>query len=248
MIEIKNFTKSYDLPVLKNFSLTVDSGQTVAVIGPSGCGKTTLLRHIARLEDASTGDVSGTIRLDAFDLLSMTESELRRHQIRGKIVGLVFQSNALFDFMTVRENILWAAVETKHLSGAEAEERLKDVCSVVKIDPSPSFLDRPVDRLSGGEKKRVALARALILDPKVILFDEATANLDPVNAANISILLQGLKSRSITSILATHDMSLARMVADRVAMISMGEKIFDGTYDQALQDPEIRRFMEGLKG
>lgn len=250
VIEIKNFTKVYDRrPVLQGLSMEVGEGQTAVVIGKSGCGKTTLLRHIARLEDGSTGDVQGSIRLfGSFDVLSMSESELRRRRLRGHLVGLVFQSCALFDFISVRENILWAATETGSLAPDRREGRLAEVCRMVEIDPTPAFLAQRVDHLSGGEKKRVALARALILEPKIILFDEPTANLDPLTAAQITQLIKGLKRKAITSIVATHDMHLAKEVADRVSLISAGVKLFEGTFDQAQRDPAIRGFMEGFRG
>ena len=249
MIEISNFTKYYEQrPVLWNFSLEVKPGQTVVVIGKSGCGKSTLLKHIACLEDGSTGDVEGTIRLfGTLEITAMTESRIRRQQIRGRLVGLVFQNCALFDSMTVRENIVWAALETGRILPEQREAKLAEACDMVEIDRTDRFLDQRVDHLSGGEKKRVALARALILEPKMLLYDEPTANLDPPTVLEITQLINRLKQmRGMTSLVATHDMATARKIADRIAMISGGVKIFDGSFEDAEKDPEIRKFIEGF--
>ncbi len=249
MIEVSNFCKYYgERPVLSNVTITVPASQTVVVIGKSGCGKSTLLKHIACLEDHSTGPVEGTIRLfGTLEVTSMKESDIRKHHLRGPLVGLVFQNCALFDSLTVRENILWAARETGRLQPEEEEAKLRDVCDMVEIEPTGKFLDRPVDHLSGGEKKRVALARALILEPRVILYDEPTANLDPPTVAEIIQLINRLKRmKGITSLVATHDMTAARQIADRVAMISEGIKIFEGTFEDAHKDPEIRKFVEAF--
>jgi phospholipid/cholesterol/gamma-HCH transport system ATP-binding protein len=249
MIEISNFSKYYgQRPVLWNISLTVPQGQTVVVIGKSGCGKSTLLKHIACLEDSSSGPVEGTIRLfGTLDVTTMTENQIRKHQLRGRLVGLVFQNCALFDFMTVRENILWAAHETGRVKPEDEPKRLVEVCEMVEIEPSERFLNQRVDHLSGGEKKRVALARALILEPRVILYDEPTANLDPPTVNEVTHLINRLKSmRGMTSLVATHDMATAHKIADRVAMISGGVKLFDGTFEDAEKNPEIRKFIEGF--
>lgn len=249
MIDVAGFTKYYNgKPVLKNFSVHVSTGETVVVIGKSGCGKTTLLKHIAKLEDDSTGDILGKIVLfDAIDITRLTESELRKIQFRGKLVGYVFQNNALFDFMTVRENISLPLEENEKLSKDELDKRVKSACSKAELEVTDDFLNRKVDRLSGGEKKRVALARTLALFPKIILLDEPTANLDPPTATEIALLINRLRRKNeVTSIVTTHDMKIARIIASRIVMVKDGEKIFDGTIEEADKNEQIRSFMEGF--
>jgi phospholipid/cholesterol/gamma-HCH transport system ATP-binding protein len=249
VIDVANFSKFYDRkPVLWKFSLRVDPGETVVVIGKSGCGKSTLLKHIARLEDESTGEIEGAIRLfGSIDVTSLSESQARRHGLRGRLVGLVFQHCALFDFLSVRDNILWAALESGRVSREKRDERLREVCAMVEIEPTERFLSQRVDHLSGGERKRVALARALILEPKILLYDEPTANLDPPTVLEITRLINRLKEKNgMTSLVATHDMATAQKIADRMAMISGGVKIFEGTFEEAQKNPEIRKFVEGM--
>lgn len=248
MIRIEGFSKWYgDRQVLSEIALQVERGETVGVIGKSGCGKSTLLRHIAGLEDDSTGPVGGRITLfDDTEMTSLSEKSIQARRIRGPRVGLLFQDGALFDFLDVEGNVLWPLRHHRREKESILRERALETFRMVGLEPEAAFLRRDVRGLSGGERKRVALARCLALDPEIVLYDEPTAGLDPPTAAGISALLNDLKGRGDqTSVITSHDMESTRRVADRIAWMRDGQVMFLGTYDEALQDPTVREFIEG---
>jgi phospholipid/cholesterol/gamma-HCH transport system ATP-binding protein len=250
MLEVRRFCKRYaGREVLTGVDLDVARGETVALIGKSGCGKSTLLRHIARLEDAGTGPISGEIRLEGFDVLRAGERALARRRFRGKKVGMVFQHAALFDFLTVEGNLVWPLREIDRLGADEARARARECLVLVELPAEDAFLAREVTGLSGGERKRLALARTLALRPELVLYDEPTTGLDPPTVTEVNALLNRLKKKAgITAILTSHDMRATLEVADRIAMIRAGRVVFSGAAASALEDEEVKRFMEGREG
>ena len=206
--------------VLRGLNLDVYRGQTTVVIGPSGCGKTVLLRHIVGLLKPDKGKVF----FDGIDITHLSERELV--PIRRRI-GFLFQSNALFDSMTVAENIYFPMME----QGIESEQELRRRCQeVLKLVGMEGMEHKMPEELSGGQKKRVALARAIALNPEVILYDEPTTGLDPVRADLINTLIIKLqKELKTTTLVVTHDMDSARKVADRIVMLYNGQILVDTT-------------------
>jgi len=247
VLEVRGFGKRYGRrPVLEGLTLDVRRGETVAVIGKSGCGKSTLLRHVARLEDARTGAVEGEIRLEGLDVLRASERELGRRRFRGKKVGMLFQHAALFDFITVEQNLTWPLREIDGLDIEAARARAVECLRLVEIPTDPAFLARDPASLSGGERKRVALARVLALRPELVLYDEPTTGLDPPTTTEINSLVGRLKRETgVTSLLTSHDMRSTVQVADRIAYLRDGRIAFLGTPEEALADGSVRRFMEG---
>ena len=248
MIRIEGFSKWYgERKVLSDVSLHVREGETVAVIGRSGCGKSTLLRHVAGLEDTSTGRVEGRILLlGETEISRLSEREVQRRKIRGCQVGLLFQDGALFDFLDVEGNILWPLQQHRRGTDDALRKQVREVLRQVEIEADEGFLRRDVADLSGGERKRVALARCLALSPRIMLFDEPTTGLDPPTASGISALLNRLKGTgSLTSIVTSHDMESARKVADRIVWIRDGRVVFEGTFEEAMADSDVREFIEG---
>lgn len=217
MIEAKNVSKSFgEKAVLKGVSLHVGKGEIVAVMGSSGGGKTTLLRCIAGLIVPEIGQ----IELAGVNVLTSPE-EARRH------MGMVFQSAALFDYLTVEENILFGVKRHTQLAPKVQKDLVRDTLSrlglsdVEKLYPS---------ELSGGMRKRVGIARALALNPDVMLYDEPTTGLDPITTYQIDELMFELcETLGVTSLLVSHDLSSVRRVAARVAFLHAGELVFDGT-------------------
>ncbi len=224
--------------VLRDVNLTIHDGETMVVIGCSGCGKTVLLRCIIGL----IKPYSGKIIVDDEDICQMDRRNLFR--IRKKF-GMLFQGAALFDSMTVEENIGLALREHTELSPAEVRKKVAEKLEVVGL---PGIENKKPAELSGGMKKRVGLARALIMDPQIVLFDEPTTGLDPIMADSINNLIMETHNRlNITSIMVTHDMASVFKVANRVAMLTNGKIIFDGSPKELkkTQNPAVRQFVEG---
>jgi phospholipid/cholesterol/gamma-HCH transport system ATP-binding protein len=248
VLEIENFWKFYGgKPILRDITITIRKGETVGIIGKSGCGKSTLLRHISRLEDASTGEVRGSIRLRGeIDLLRLTEREILRKEIRGKHIGYLFQQSALFDFLNAEENLLWPLRENRLAAEEAMAEKVRKVLERVDLPYDGDFLARTVDTLSGGERKRLALARVLLLDPEFILYDEPTTGCDPPTVTELNKLMIRLKEGTgITAIVTSHDMKSIASVTDRIAMIRDGTICFEGTTREALEDAGVKAFMDG---
>jgi phospholipid/cholesterol/gamma-HCH transport system ATP-binding protein len=240
VIEVKNVNKSFgDNHVLKDFSMSVYPGENLVILGKSGSGKSVLIKCIISLIQADEGEI---IVLDS-PIQNLDQDEL--DHLRAEI-GFLFQSNALYDSMTVRENLEFPLrihwTKEQRAKGAEAavKEALEHVGLLHTINMMPS-------ELSGGMKKRVALARALILRPKVILYDEPTTGLDPITSREISELMVSVQKKyNATSVIISHDLNCIKITSNRVIMLIDGTCYADGTYDALSKstDPKIKEFFE----
>jgi len=226
------------LVVLNGVSLNIKQRETVVVLGPSGTGKSVLLKHIIGLLKPDSGEVYfHNDRVDA-----MTEAQLEPIRLR---IGFLFQMGALFDSMNVGDNVGFPLREQAKKADSEIADIVAHKLAMVGLDGMQKKM--PGD-LSGGQKKRVALARAIALDPEVMLYDEPTTGLDPIRADVINELILKLNEElHVTSLVVTHDMASAFKVAERMVMLSGGKVIFDGTPDQikCCATEEVRRFVEG---
>ncbi|MBN2216342.1 MAG: ABC transporter ATP-binding protein [Pirellulales bacterium] len=236
--------------VLRDINLTVDRGETVAVIGESGCGKTVLLKTIIAL----LRPTEGTVYFDGRDLFSLNEKQLTAERIR---YGFLFQLAALFDSMSVAENIAFPLRQHTRRGEREIQEIVLE--RLTEVGLARQVLSRKPAELSGGMRKRVGLARALVLDPEILLYDEPTTGLDPIMSDVINELMVSTRRRHpVTSILVTHDMRTARKVADRIVMLfpsgrlEPGEPqiIFDGPTRviDSTADRRVQQFILGEAG
>ena len=225
--------------ILDDVSLEVEEGETLAVIGYSGVGKSVLLKSIVRLLEPERGRVT----VDDVDVLALTRDEL--YQLRRR-VGYVFQFAALFDSMTVFDNVAMGLRRMPEMSEAEIAARVRESLERVEME---GFVDRLPAQLSGGQRKRVGLARAIATRPKYLLYDEPTTGLDPVTTAVIDRLIMKMANElGVTSVVVTHDMKSAYRIADRVAMLYEGRIRFVGTPAEIQEstDPVVHSFIEGL--
>ncbi|MFP4176626.1 MAG: ABC transporter ATP-binding protein [Planctomycetota bacterium] len=238
MIVAEDLHKSLrGVDVLRGASMDVPSGEAVALIGASGTGKTVMLKHLAGLMQPDRGRVL----LDGEDLCCVSKRNLQ--QIRRKI-GFLFQGGALFQSMTVYENVAFPLEEQTDLSRREIGERVRNELHVLGMDGSEQKY--PAE-LSGGMAKRVALARALVQSPEIILFDEPTTGLDPIIAQSIHDLIADVRERlDITAVLVTHQVPAVFGVVDRVAMLHEGVVRFQGTPEEIMksQDPVVKEFID----
>jgi phospholipid/cholesterol/gamma-HCH transport system ATP-binding protein len=241
-IELRHVTKRFGhLVVLNNLSLQIEKGKCLVVIGASGTGKSVMLKHIVGLLRPDKGE----IWFDGRRIDSLPERELV--DVRKRF-GFLFQMGALFDSLTVAENIAFPVVEHTHKPPEEVKTIVTQKLRLVGL---PEAGPKMPGELSGGQKKRVALARAIALDPEVILYDEPTTGLDPVRSDVINELILKLQRElTVTSIVVTHDMNSAFKVADRIVMLHEGHIIFDGTPEQiqTCETPEVKRFVQGEAG
>jgi len=240
LIDVIDVWKGFDgTQVLRGVSLALTKGETFVVMGGSGSGKTVLLRLIAGLLRPDRGQV----RLFGRNIERLGEEELlpiRRH------IGYVFQGAALFDSLTVLDNVAYPLREHTRLSEAEILERVLHALSLVGLDGN--VLNLLPAELSGGMRKRVGIARALVTEPEVMLFDEPTAGLDPTNARLVAELISQVRSGVCdTAIVVTHDLELTRTVADRVAILIDGQFAALGPRDEVLQSthPAVQAFLAG---
>lgn len=227
MIEIINLHKSFgENKVLDGVNLKIDTGQTLVIIGRSGCGKSVLIKHIVGLLQPE----EGTVKVEDKDVFELKINEL--YDLRKRF-GFLFQGAALFDSMTVGENVALPLVESKDkISGEEIEKIVNEKLELVGLKNSSNL--KPAE-LSGGMKKRVGLARALITNPDYVLYDEPTTGLDPIMSNSIDQLIKELTGKlNVTSVVVTHDMYSVKNIADKVAMIHDGKIYFDGTPDELL--------------
>jgi phospholipid/cholesterol/gamma-HCH transport system ATP-binding protein len=225
MIEIINLHKSFNgVPVLKGVNLNILPGEAIAIIGKSGCGKSVLLKHIVGLLLPD----DGTVKVENKVVNRMNEKDL--YETR-KMFGFLFQGAALFDSMTVEENIALALVEGDKLySQKEIDLIVEEKLNLVNL---PGIQKLKPAELSGGMKKRVGLARALVTNPDYILYDEPTTGLDPITSDSIDALIKDLSEKlQATSIIVTHDMYSVKNVAKKVAMIHEGIIYFHGTHEE----------------
>jgi phospholipid/cholesterol/gamma-HCH transport system ATP-binding protein len=241
-IELRNIYKRFGwLVVLNGVSLKIEKGQSLVIIGASGSGKSVLLKHIVGLLKPDRGEVYfDSQRIDT--LRERQLNEVRKH------FGFLFQMGALFDSETVATNVAFPVVEHTRKSPEEVATIVKQKLTMVGLpDAGPKM---PAE-LSGGQRKRVALARAIALEPEVILYDEPTTGLDPIRSDVINELIIRLQRQlSVTSIVVTHDMHSAFKVGDRIVMLHEGKLIFDGTPEQmrASENVVVRRFIAGEAG
>jgi phospholipid/cholesterol/gamma-HCH transport system ATP-binding protein len=242
LIELRDLHKRFGrLVVLDGVSVAVEAGESLVIIGASGTGKSVLLKHIVGLLKPDAGEVW----FDGRRVDTMKERELV--EVR-KQFGFLFQMGALFDSFTVEENVAFPVVEHTRKSSAEVSRIVDERLGVVGL---PDVRKKMPAELSGGQRKRVALARAIALDPRVILYDEPTTGLDPIRADVINELIIKLKRElRVTSVVVTHDMHSAFRVGDRIVMLDQGKIIFDGTPQQIQQskNPLIRSFVLGEAG
>lgn len=238
MIELYDVKKSFgDQIVLKGVNLTIPKGKTTVIIGQSGCGKSVLLRVILRLTSLD----DGKIIINGKDTSDYSEDEMM--PIRRKI-GMLFQSSALFDSMTVWENVAYPLLEHTDISLDEIDKRVLDLLNFVGIKDA---VDKLPGALSGGMKKRVALARALVANPDFIFYDEPTTGLDPITASRINRLIRSTQEKyGATSVVVTHDMVSALAVGDYFAFLDNGVIQFVGSQDEFLRN-DVARLREFLK-
>jgi len=239
IIRLEKVRKAFNsLVVLADVDLAVEPGRTTVVIGPSGCGKSVLLKHMVGLLKPDRGKVY----FRGQEISAMSERQLAAVRRR---MGFLFQGSALFDSMTVEENVCFPLVEHDVGTAEERKERCGEVLSVVGLN---GLQDRYPEELSGGQKKRVALARAIALDPEAILYDEPTTGLDPIRADLINELILKLQQElGTTAVVVTHDMTSARKVGDRILMLRGGRFIVDTAPDKldGIDDEVVARFVHG---
>lgn len=239
MIEIGNLHKSFGSNlVLKGIDLDIDTGETLVIIGRSGCGKSVLIKHIVGLLSPDEGyvKVEGEI---------VGEMNAQSLHILRKRFGFLFQGAALFDSMTVEENIVLPLIESK--KGYSEEDIKSKVNEKLELVGMPGSQKLKPAELSGGMKKRVGLARALITDPDYILYDEPTTGLDPIMSDSIDLQIKELTEKlNVTSVVVTHDMYSVKNVANKVAMINEGKIHFIGSAEELINsdDPVIKEFIQ----
>ncbi len=243
MLTVKNLTKMFGTNVvLDNISLNIEKGKTTVIIGPSGCGKTVLVKHLIVLLRPNSGEVY--FKKHRIDNLS----ENKLHNIRTHY-GFLFQGGALFDSLNVTENIIFPIRQHCEITDwKEVEELVKSKLAMVGLDGFQQFYP---SNLSGGQQKRVALARAIALNPEIILYDEPTTGLDPIRSDVINELVLKLqKELSVTSVVVTHDMKSAYKIADRIVMLHNGKIIADGNADHIRNHPHpvVQQFISGQVG
>lgn len=231
MIEIKNLYKNFgEKQVLRGVDLTINEGETLVIVGRSGCGKSVMLKHIVGLLNPD----DGTVIVEGKNIHSLSEKELYETRLN---FGFLFQGAALFDSMTVEENVSLPLVESKN--NFTIEDMKKSVAEKLEMVGLPGIEKLKPSELSGGMRKRVGLARALITNPKYILYDEPTTGLDPIMSDSIDELIKDLADRlRVTSVVVTHDMFSVKNVADRVAMMHEGKVYFTGKPEELLNSAD----------
>lgn len=240
MIEVRDLKKSFGQhKVLDGVSFRIEHGESVVIIGSSGCGKSVLLKHLIGLIQPDSGDVIiDDDRINALDERQLLE-------VRRKF-GMLFQSAALFDSMSVAENIGFVLQREGKLTQKEIDERIEDVLEMVELQ---GIQNKKPSELSGGMRKRVGLARAIIYRPEIVLYDEPTTGLDPVVSDSIDQLIIRVRERlKITTVVVTHDTRSMRRVGQRILMMVSGKIYAAGPPEEIFssQDPVVHRFVNGI--
>ena len=239
MIETRDLRKSFgSQKVLDGISFKIEEGESVVIIGGSGCGKSVLLKHIIGLMRPDSGDVL----IDGQSIVHMNERELI--EVRSKF-GMLFQSAALFDSLTVEENIGFV-LRKQGVSDAERKQRIADALEMVEL---PGTEKKKPAELSGGMRKRVGLARAIVYKPRIVVYDEPTTGLDPIVSDAIDQLIIRVSERlKVTSIAVTHDTRSMRRIGKRILYMRNGKIYVDGTPEEIFSstDPVVHRFVDGI--
>jgi phospholipid/cholesterol/gamma-HCH transport system ATP-binding protein len=240
MIEVRGLKKSFGAQgVLENVGFQIDQGESVVIIGRSGGGKSVLLKHVIGLLQPDAGEVL----IDGENIVGMDERQLLR--VRRKF-GMVFQGAALFDSMTVAENVAFGLRRHEHFTEAEVAKRVAKALELVDL---PGTENKNPAELSGGMRKRVGLARAIIYEPQLVLYDEPTTGLDPIVSDSIDKLIMRVRDHlKVTSVVVTHDMRSARRVGNHVLMLH-DKTIYANCTPESLfasPDPIVRQFIDGV--
>lgn len=241
IISIKNLYKSYDKPVLRGVNLDILKGETMVIIGESGCGKSQVLKHLIKLIEADSGEII----VDGVDIVKASKREFKT--VKRKM-GMLFQGGALFDSMNVGENIAFPLRENFKYSKEQIEAIIKDKLELVGLEEN--IKHKMASELSGGMQKRVALARAVAMEPEILMYDEPTTGLDPITSDKINDLIIDMKLKlHVTSIVVTHDMNSAYKIADRIAFLYKGEIMVVGTPEEIKYSKDIRvqQFVRGIR-
>lgn len=238
ILEVKHLAKTYgDKKIHRDVSFSLEQGETLGLLGNSGTGKSVLLRSIIGLEDIDGGSI--IYRNQRID--ELTEIEL--YAVRTKI-SYSFQSGALFDSMSVFENIAYPLFEHTNLSEKEVDQKVDEILSLINMKKAKDLM--PSD-LSGGMQKRVGLARSMALNPDILLYDEPTAGLDPVNVEMVIEVMKRFKGRGLSGIFVTHDIPAARKICDRILILNEGIIAFEGSISEFenSNDPFVQTFLAG---
>jgi phospholipid/cholesterol/gamma-HCH transport system ATP-binding protein len=240
MIEVRNLKKSFGShSVLDGVNLLIEKGESVVIIGRSGGGKSVLLKHLIGLIKPD----SGQVLIEGQDIVPMNERQLL--PIRRKF-GMLFQGAALFDSMTVAENVAFPLRRDRSLSEEQIAQKVAEMLEMVDL---PGVEDKNPSELSGGMRKRVGLARAIIYHPEIVLYDEPTTGLDPIVSDSIDNLILRVRDRlDVTTVVVTHDMRSARRLGQRILMLHDRRIYAAGTPDEVFdsKDPVVRQFIEGV--
>lgn len=237
MIEVKNLYKSFNgQHVLEDFNLTIREGEIMAVLGESGTGKSVLLKHMIGLLKPD----KGFVKIKGIEMTQQTERELLK--IR-KTIGYLFQEGALYDFMSVFDNVAFPLREHTKLTEEEISQKVLNVLKMVDLE---GVEEKFPSELSGGMKKRVGLARAIILDSRVLFCDEPTSGLDPIHSKDISDLIRNISKRlKCTTVITSHDIANSFRVADRLALMHQGKVVALGTKEEIKKNTDhfVQEFM-----
>jgi phospholipid/cholesterol/gamma-HCH transport system ATP-binding protein len=240
MIRVSSLNKSFgDQPVIDDVSFHIGKGEPVVIIGRSGGGKSVLLKHMVGLLQPDSGEVL----IEGENISRMNERQMLR--IRRKF-GMLFQSAALFDSMTVAENVGFALMRREKLTAGELSRRIAEALEVVELS---GVEDKKPSELSGGMRKRVGLARAIVYRPEIVLYDEPTTGLDPVVSDSIDHLIMRVNEHlKVTTVVVTHDMRSARRLGKRILMLHQRRIYMDAPPEQFFEsaDPVVHRFVNGI--
>jgi phospholipid/cholesterol/gamma-HCH transport system ATP-binding protein len=240
MIEVRNLQKNLGgQKILDGMSFRIENGESVVIIGRSGGGKSVLLKHLIGLLQPDSGEVL----VDGQNIERMNERQLLR--VRRNF-GMVFQGAALFDSMTVAENVAFGLRRHEHLTEGEVAKRVANILEIVDL---PGTQNKKPAELSGGMRKRVGLARAVVYEPQIVLYDEPTTGLDPIASDSIDQMIMRVHQHlKVTTVVVTHDMRSARRVGDRILMLHEKKIYANGTPEEIFKssDPVVRQFVDGV--